>query len=77
MMGFAKDHCIDLCDLRNWVMEYGQQPDPLTWIPVRILGPFVDNHRIDEGFPVCCPPGITSLSAVRRHWVPVVIQERT
>jgi hypothetical protein len=76
MMGFAQDHAVDLFDLRDWVMEYGQPPDPLRWIPVRILGPFVENRRIDEGFPVCCPPGITSARAVQRHWVPVVIQER-
>ena len=76
-MGFAKEHCIDLCELRDWVMEYGQPPDPLTWIPVRILVPFVENRRINEGFPDCCPPGITSIWAVQRDWIPVVIQERT
>ena len=77
MMGFAKDQGIDLCDLRDWVMEYGQPPDPLRWIPVRILGPFVENRLIDEGFPCCSSPDITSPGAVRQHWVPVVIQERT
>ena len=77
MMGFAKDQGVDLCDLRDWLIEYAQPPVPLIWIPVRILGPLVDNHRIDEEFPGCCPPGITSASAVRRHWVPVVIQERS
>jgi len=76
MMRFAKDRGIDLCVFRDWVMEYGQPPAPLMWIPVRILGPFVENRRIDEGFPVCGPPSITSTSAVLRHWVPVVIQER-
>jgi len=76
MMGFAKDQGIDLCDLRDWVIEYAQPPDPVTWVPVRILGPLVDNHRIDEEFPGCCSPDITLTSAVRRHWVPVVIQER-
>ena len=76
MMGFAIDQGVDLCEFLGWLMEYAQPSVPSTWIPVRILGPFVENRRIDEGFPVCFPPGITSARAVQRHWVPVVIQER-
>jgi hypothetical protein len=76
IMDFAKDHGVDFRDFLYWILEYGQPPDRLGWIPVGILDGDIKVQEL-EGYSsgYCRRPDMPS-SLLVQGWVPVVIQER-
>ena len=78
MMSFSKENGIQLCDLLDWVMQYGQPTAALIWVPVRILDGLMDNYINGPEYTGYYPRSdATSPRVAGCPWIPVVIQERT